>query len=127
MSRSRRKRSKSIRPGETARVAGKAVTKSSYSTGSKRKSLSFRTYILLVLKELHKDLQISTQAITVVDDLLHDIFRRLASEAGRLAIQNKKKTLKSREIQSATKLVLSGELSQHAISEGRRAVIQYIQ
>ncbi len=38
---------------------------------------------------------------------------------------NKKKTLSSREIQTAVRLLLPGELSKHAVSEGTKAVTKY--
>ena len=46
----------------------------------------------------------------------------LASEASKLASYNKKSTISSREIQTSVRLILPGELSKHAISEGTKAV-----
>ena len=46
-------------------------------------------------------------------------------EGSKLARYNKKKTLSSREIQSAIKLLLPGELAKHAISEGTKAVTKF--
>lgn len=80
----------------------------------------------MVLKAVHEDLQISEQAMRVMDQFLHDMLERLASEAGRLSRHRKRKTMQSREVQSAVRMILSGELSQHAISEGRKAVIKFI-
>ena len=37
----------------------------------------------------------------------------------------KKGTLSSREIQTAVRLILPGELAKHAVSEGTEAVIKY--
>lgn len=56
---------------------------------------------------------------------MRDIFERLASEAGRLARYNKKHTISSREIQTAVRLILPGELAKHAVSEGTKAVTKY--
>lgn len=47
---------------------------------------------------------------------------RIASEASRIAQYNKRQTLSSREIQTAVRLLLPGELSKHAVSEGTKAV-----
>jgi histone H2B len=58
-------------------------------------------------------------------DYRQDIFERLASEAGRLARYNKKHTISSREIQTAVRLVLPGELAKHAVSEGTKAVTKF--
>lgn len=50
---------------------------------------------------------------------------RIAGEAGRLARYNKRSTLSSREIQTAIRLLLPGELAKHAVSEGTKAVTKY--
>ncbi|CAI8602732.1 unnamed protein product [Vicia faba] len=46
-------------------------------------------------------------------------------EASRLARYNKKPTITSREIQTAVRLVLPGELAKHAVSEGTKAVTKF--
>ena len=50
---------------------------------------------------------------------------RFAAEAGRLARINEKGTLSSREVQTAVRLVLPGELAKHAVSEGTKAVTKF--
>uniref|UniRef100_A0A3B3THM5 Histone H4 n=1 Tax=Poecilia latipinna TaxID=48699 RepID=A0A3B3THM5_9TELE len=50
---------------------------------------------------------------------------RIASEASRLAHYNKRSTITSREIQTAVRLLLPGELAKHAVSEGTKAVTKY--
>jgi len=56
---------------------------------------------------------------------MNDVFERIAIESGRLVRYNKKATLSAREIQTATRLVLPGELAKHAVSEGVKAVTKY--
>ncbi|KAK1373686.1 hypothetical protein POM88_029879 [Heracleum sosnowskyi] len=46
-------------------------------------------------------------------------------EASKLARYNKKPTITSREIQTAVRLVLPGELAKHAVSEGTKAVTKF--
>ena len=60
--------------------------------------------------------------MNVMNSFINDTFDRLAGEGSRLVRYNGKRTLSSREIQSAVKLLLPGELSKHAISEGTKAV-----
>lgn len=48
-----------------------------------------------------------------------------AGEASKLASYNKKSTISSREIQTSVRLILPGELSKHAISEGTKAVTKF--
>ncbi|BGO91358.1 histone H2B [Rhodotorula toruloides] len=47
------------------------------------------------------------------------------TEASKLASYNKKSTISSREIQTSVRLILPGELSKHAISEGTKAVTKF--
>jgi histone H2B len=56
---------------------------------------------------------------------VNDIFERIAGEASKLASYNKKSTISSREIQTAVRLILPGELAKHAISEGTKGVTKY--
>ena len=56
---------------------------------------------------------------------INDIFERIATEASRLVHYNKKSIISSRKIQTAIRLLLSGELAKHALSEGTKAVTKY--
>ena len=60
--------------------------------------------------------------MAIMNSFINDIFERIALEASKLVRYNKKHTLSAREIQSAVKLLLPGELAKHAISEGAKAV-----
>ena len=60
-----------------------------------------------------------------MNSFVNDCFRRIASEASRLAAYNKKSTISSREIQTAVRLLLPGEIAKHAVSEGTKAVSKY--
>jgi len=91
----------------------------------KRQSNSYSSYIYKVLKQVHPDTGISRNAMIIMDNFINDIFERLAGEAGRLARYNKRHTLSSREIQTAVRLLLPGELAKHAVSEGTKAVTKY--
>ncbi|KAI3655813.1 hypothetical protein MP638_001232, partial [Amoeboaphelidium occidentale] len=78
-----------------------------------------------VLKQVHPDVGISNKAISILNSFVSDIFGRIAGEASKLAEYNKKSTISSREIQTAVRLLLPGELSKHAVSEGTKAVTKY--
>ncbi len=86
---------------------------------------TYHSYIYRVLKQVHPEIGISTKGMSVMDSLVVDLFERIAEEAGRLAHLNKRSTLSSREIHSACRLVLPGELSRHAISEGTKSITKY--
>eukprot|EP00011_Vannellida_sp_DIVA3-517-6-12_P014793 CAMPEP_0114614416 /NCGR_PEP_ID=MMETSP0168-20121206/5643_1 /TAXON_ID=95228 ORGANISM="Vannella sp., Strain DIVA3 517/6/12" /NCGR_SAMPLE_ID=MMETSP0168 /ASSEMBLY_ACC=CAM_ASM_000044 /LENGTH=125 /DNA_ID=CAMNT_0001825465 /DNA_START=33 /DNA_END=410 /DNA_ORIENTATION=+ len=110
-----------------ARKTSKSASKAS-KDGKRRKkpnTSSYSTYIYKVLKQVHPDTGISRKAMIVMDSFVHDIFERLASEAGRLARYNSRHTITSREIQTSVRLILPGELAKHAVSEGTKAVTKY--
>ena len=91
----------------------------------KKKGESFKLFVYKVLKQVHPDVRISSNAMSIMNSFVNDIFERIASEASRLAKHNKKATVQSREIQTATRLILPGELARHAVSEGTKAVTKY--
>ena len=80
------------------------------------------TFSRVVLKQVHPDTGISNKAMSILNSFVNDIFERVAGEASKLASYNKKSTISSREIQTAVRLILPGELAKHAVSEGTKAV-----
>ena len=106
-------------PTEGAKKTSKAPTKSSEKkkSSSKVRKETYSTYIYRVLKQVHPDTGISNKAMAILNSFVQDIFERIASEASKLASYNKKSTISSREIQTAVRLILPGELSKHAIAE----------
>jgi len=86
---------------------------------------SFKTYIYKVLKQVHPDTGISNMAMCIVDDMVHEWMREIARLAGDLSQYVSKKSISSREIQTAVRLHIPGELAKHAVSEGTKAVTKY--
>lgn len=114
--------------GKAAKKAGKAqknISKGDKKTKRKRRKESYAIYIYKVLKQVHPDTGISSKAMSIMNSFVNDIFERIASEASRLAHYNKRSTITSREIQTAVRLLLPGELAKHAVSEGTKAVTKY--
>ena len=91
----------------------------------KRRKESYAIYIYKVLKQVHPDTGVSSKAMSIMNSFVNDIFERIAAEASRLAHYNKRSTITSREIQTAVRLLLPGELAKHAVSEGTKAVTKY--
>ena len=92
---------------------------------SKKRVESYSTYIYKVLKQVHPDTGISKRGMSIMNSFINDIFEKMALEAGKLARYNKKSTLSSREVQTAVRLILPGELAKHAVSEGTKAVTKF--
>ena len=113
--------------GKGAKKAGKAakaVPKSDKKKHRKRKE-SYAIYIYKVLKQVHPDTGVSSKAMSIMNSFVNDLFERIAAEASKLAHYNKRSTITSREIQTAVRLLLPGELAKHAVSEGTKAVTKY--
>ena len=92
---------------------------------SHKRTESFSSYIMKVLKQVHPKTGISKRSMMILNSLVNDTFERVASEAGRLCRYSSKGTLSSREVQTAVRLVLPGELAKHAVSEGTKAVTKF--
>ncbi|CAH1443819.1 unnamed protein product [Lactuca virosa] len=110
--------------------AEKKLPKDASATDKKKKRNkksveTYKIYIFKVLKQVHPDIGISSKAMGIMNSFINDIFEKLAQESSRLARYNKKPTITSREIQTAVRLVLPGELAKHAVSEGTKAVTKF--
>ena len=110
-----------VKSGKAAKAAPKSEKK---KKKGKRKE-SYAIYIYKVLKQVHPDTGISSKAMSIMNSFVNDLFERIAAEASRLAHYNKRSTITSREIQTAVRLLLPGELAKHAVSEGTKAVTKY--
>ncbi|XP_065865545.1 histone H2B-like [Euphorbia lathyris] len=117
-------------PAEKKPRAEKKLPKESGAADKKKKRSkknveTYKIYIFKVLKQVHPDIGISSKAMGIMNSFINDIFEKLAQESSRLARYNKKPTITSREIQTAVRLVLPGELAKHAVSEGTKAVTKF--
>ena len=110
-----------------AKKDGKA--KAARSADKKRKRRrrreTFDIYIFKVLKHVHPDTGISRKAMAIMNSFVNDTLERISNEASRLTHYNKRSTLTSRDMQTAVRLLLPGELAKHAVSEGTKAVAKY--
>ncbi|KAI0647099.1 hypothetical protein C8Q79DRAFT_1009241 [Trametes meyenii] len=98
------------------------------SDKKKRKKVrkeTWSSYVYKVLKQVHPDTGISNKAMAILNSFVNDIFERIATEASKLSSYSKKSTISSREIQTAVRLILPGELAKHAISEGTKSVTKF--
>ena len=118
---------RSVKMAKTpSKQSAKAPKKAATGTKrSKKRVESYSSYIYKVLKQVHPDTGISKKGMSIMNSFINDIFERIAGEAGKLATYNKKATLSSREIQTAVRLMLPGELAKHAVSEGTKAVTKF--
>jgi len=61
----------------------------------------------------------------IIDDMVYDWKKRICRVASELAQLSEKKTISSREVQTAVRLIIPGELSKHSVSEGTKAVTKF--
>ncbi|EJF60522.1 histone-fold-containing protein [Dichomitus squalens] len=113
-----------------AKKTAKAASSGAGGEGEKKKRRkgrkeTYSSYIYKVLKQVHPDTGISNKAMAILNSFVNDIFERIATEASKLASYSKKSTISSREIQTAVRLILPGELAKHAISEGTKSVTKF--
>lgn len=92
---------------------------------SRKSESGFGSYIHKVCKQVHPDLQVSRKAMAAVASLLDSAMASLTKNGVLVAAASKKGTLSARHIQSATKLVIPGEMARHAVSEGSKAVAKF--
>ncbi|XP_078422337.1 histone H2B-like [Cetorhinus maximus] len=110
------------------RIKARGQIKSKRKRKRKRereRKVSYNRYIHRVLKQIHPEMSISSKTMCILDSFVTDIFELLACEASRLVCYRKRHTLFAREIQTAVRLLLPGDLAKHAVSEGTKAVTKY--
>ncbi|KAF2546196.1 hypothetical protein F2Q70_00019602 [Brassica cretica] len=127
-------------PAPASEVPSKETHKVEEKEGNKKKKMlkkrkknrsevagdEYKRYVYKVMKQVHPDLGISSKAMTVINMFMGDMFERLAVEAAKLNDYSKRRTLSSREIEAAVRLVLPGELSRHAVAEGSKAISNFV-
>jgi histone H2B len=94
----------------------------------------FAMYIYKVLKQVHPTIGISQRAMRIVDDWIRDVCRQLISEAqfvsenlsrnSRRRNRPTQHTISSRDVQTAVRIVVPGQLCRHAVAEGTKAVVK---
>ena len=107
------------------RTPGKKSAKKNMIVKKKKRVESFAVYIYRVLKQVHPETGISKKSMSIMNSFINDVFEKVASESAKLVRYNKKHTLSSREVQTAVRLLLPGELAKHAVAEGTKAVTKY--
>ena len=85
----------------------------------------FATYFPRVLRQIHKGMSLSRDSVNILDSFVKDMFERIAEEAGRLARNNKRRTITHEDIEAAVRLLLPGDLCKYAINAATKSLIRY--
>jgi histone H2B len=64
---------------------------------------------------------ISKAGMAILDSFFYDLVHRYSMVISELIVKTKKASVTEREVQTATRLLLTGELQKHAVSEGQKA------
>lgn len=91
----------------------------------KKATNSYQTYIHKLLKKVHPECQISSMAISQLDDLVKTVARTLSSSARESCLRVNKGTVASKEIILATELYLPQGLRNDAKDVIENAISQY--
>ncbi|XP_013136572.1 PREDICTED: late histone H2B.L4-like [Papilio polytes] len=104
----------------------KPILKNKNKTG-KKNNRNFASYIYKVLKSVVEDrsIGISKKSMLIMNNFVNDMIEKIAEEAGRLVLHSKRSTLSGGEVRTAIKLLIPGELANHAMIEGTKAVKAY--
>lgn len=104
----------------------KKVTKRSKGSSNHTvKDFKFEVYVYRVLKQVHPDTGISGAALSIMVNLVKVDIAKIVKVINQLLVRSGAKTVTSRDVQSAVRLCLPGELAKHAVSEGTKAVTKY--
>lgn len=113
-------------PHKSGSIAGaSAAAGAGKAKASRKRRERWAGFIHKTLTQVHKELSISSRAMTIMGSFVEDMFERIHGESVNVAKLNQTKTLTAREVQTSARLLLPGELSKHAMSEGTRAVAKY--
>ena len=99
-----------------------AAKKAGGKRSNRKPRRTWSVYIHRALRQVNKNLSLSSKAMAIVNSFCNDVFERVAEQAAQLTRIEKRRTLGSREIQTAVRLVLPAELGKHAIAEGSKSV-----
>ncbi len=76
--------------------------------------------------QTHPNIGITKKSMEIMNDFVNDMMEKIASEAKNdLGISRKEKTMREWHMNTATKLVLPGELEKHGINEGTKVICTF--
>ena len=85
----------------------------------------YGTYLHEIVKKKAPEHKISAKSMYVLNALVEDLQTRIQNESVKIAKFNKKSTLSSTHVKTATKILFTGEICGNAVSEGTAACEQY--
>ena len=87
--------------------------------------MKYETYIRRVLRTVHPDAQITEQALAAMDTYVCLVEQKLAFASAGLCRENGRKTVSTRDVQTAVRILCPGEIARQGASEGTKAVTRW--
>ncbi|XP_004606458.1 late histone H2B.L4 [Sorex araneus] len=84
-------------------------------------TLSFASYFCRILRNTHRNLSITCQAVSVLDCIVKDVLQRIQEVAAQLARYAQHSTITKRDIQMAMRLLLPARLASRVMMQGNKA------
>lgn len=109
---------------DTAKKNNKMTAKKKTRTKTKTYK-SFSLYIHKVLKHLHPNLEISKQAMNIMNSFVSDIYERITIEFEKLLKISNRSTISADVLHSSVRLLVPGELGSICNKESKKAMIKY--
>lgn len=114
--------------GSTSNAVQKSVKdkkkKNKKRGGSKAKN-AYSTYLRKVLRQVHPNIGVTKKTMIIMNSFVGDIFDRLSNDASSIVQHSGRSTMQARDMMTACRLVIPGELAKHAVSEGTKAVNRF--
>jgi len=96
------------------------------SRRSRFEDVKFDSYIYKLLKQIHPDNGLSGDGLSEVNNIVRIVLKKVLDALNKLLISSRgQKTISSRDIQSACRLVLPGELSKNGVTQANKAVTRF--
>ena len=91
-------------------------------TRRQKKGVNVNSYIYKLFKQENPENSISSETVDVLNAIVMYMFDQIVTEATKLAIKRKHKTLSARDVKMAVTLVLEGDVAQFCKSRIDEAI-----
>jgi len=114
-------------PSAAKKRASKGKSKTSVGESRKKKANyeSFASFTYKVLKQVHPDTGISRSATIMINRFVDELIRQVAQVVSELLLVSKHRTVDSRVVQAAVRIILPWDLAKHGVAKGTEAVVKY--
>ena len=92
------------------------------SSAGVRNNESYRLYINKLLKKQDPPIGTSHSALSIYDSITKHLFQSIARESMAICMNNKKKTLSSRELTAAVHIIMPNAIAKRAINCANKSI-----